>query len=229
MNIAVFGTGIVGRTLAESLASKGHTVTMGTRNPAVTLARTEGDAMGNGPFSQWHAAHTNVALTTFNDAAQTTEVIVNATNGDGTLASLEAVQAAHVDGKVVIDLSNALDFSKGMPPFLFVSNTDSLGEMLQRAFPKVRVVKTLNTMAAAIMVNPAAVAAGQHNVFVSGNDLEAKQSVSQYLQDWFGWTAESVIDLGDITTARGTEMYFGLWIRTFLATGNPMFNIAIAR
>jgi 8-hydroxy-5-deazaflavin:NADPH oxidoreductase len=229
MNIAIFGTGSVGRTLAESIATHGHNVVIGTRNPADTLARTETDAMGTGPFAPWQADHTNIALKTFADAAADAEVIVLATNGNGTLASLEAAGVANIGNKIVIDVSNALDFSQGMPPSLFVSNTDSMGETVQRGFPEARVVKTLNTMAAAVMVNPSAVANGQHNVFLSGNNAEAKGAVSQYLQDWFGWTADSVIDLGDITTSRGTEMYFGLWIRTFMSTGNPMFNISIAR
>lgn len=186
MNIAVFGTGIVGRTLDEKIASQGHTVTIGTRNPTATLARTETDAMGTGPFGPWQVDHGDVALATFADAAQASDVIIVATNGDGTIASLEAAGTDNLTGKIVIEVSNALDFSNGMPPSLFVCNTDSLGETVQRAFPAARVVKTLNTMAAAVMVNPAAVAGGHHNVFLSGNDNNAKESVSGYLQSWFG-------------------------------------------
>jgi 8-hydroxy-5-deazaflavin:NADPH oxidoreductase len=229
MDIAIFGTGIVGRTLAEKLVAQHHNVTIGTRSPEETLARLDADSMGNGPFCDWHVQHTNVSLATFAEAAAVSEAIVLATNGGGAVASLEAAGAENLGTKILLDLTNPLDFSQGMPPTLSVVNTDSLGEMLQRAFPLVRVVKTLNTVSTQVMVHPEAVAGGRHNVFLSGNDSDAKKSVGQYLQSWFGWTSESIIDLGDITTARGTEMYFAFWVRTFLASGNPLFNISIVR
>ena len=106
-------------------------------------------------------------------------------------------------------------------------NTDSLGEQIQRAFPGARVVKALNTVTAAMMVNPQAVGGGDHHVFVSGDDPEAKGEVTRLLRDWFGW--RNVLDLGDITTARGTEMYLALWIRMMIAMGSPMFNIKVVR
>lgn len=126
-----------------------------------------------------------------------------------------------------MDVSNPLDFSSGMPPSLSVCNTDSLGEQIQRAFPNARVVKTLNTINANVMVNPLLVAGGDHDVFVSGDDADARARVSELLKSWFGW--RSVIDLGDITTARGTEMMLPVWVRLWGALGTPMFNFKISR
>jgi len=105
---------------------------------------------------------------------------------------------------VLIDTSNPLDFTHGMPPTLFVKDTDSLGEQIQREFPAARVVKTLNTMTAAVQAEPGQLAGGDHSVFVSGNDAQAKLEVTDLLKS-MGHT--DVIDLGDITTARGPEMY----------------------
>jgi predicted dinucleotide-binding enzyme len=107
-----------------------------------------------------------------------------------------------------------------------VSNTDSLAEQIQRAFPQVRVVKALNTMNAMVMVNPALVP-GEHSVFVSGNDAAAKAQVTGILQKDFGW--QSVVDLGDISTARGVEMLLPLWINLMGVLGTPIFNFSIAR
>jgi predicted dinucleotide-binding enzyme len=144
--------------------------------------------------------------------------------------SLDALNLAGADnlaGKILIDVSNPLDFSKGFPPTLTVCNTDSVGEQIQKAFPKTKVVKALNTMTAALMVDPAKVAGGDHHVFVSGNDTEAKLRVADLLKTWFGW--KNVIDVGDITTARGVEMILPLWVRLYSALGSPMFNFKIAR
>jgi predicted dinucleotide-binding enzyme len=125
---------------------------------------------------------------------------------------------------VLVDIANPLDFSQGMPPSLFVSDTDSLGERIQRRFPQARVVKALNTVNAYVMVDPKRVAGGDHTTFVSGNDADAKKEVLGLLEA-FGWS--DVVDLGDITTARGTEMYLTLWLRIMGATQNPMFNIKV--
>lgn len=133
---------------------------------------------------------------------------------------------SNLDRKVLVDISNPLDFSNGMPPSLLVSNTDSLGEQLQRAFPSVKVVKTLNTVHANIMVYPQQVANGEHHVFISGNDAQAKAQVTEILKS-FGWL--HILDLGDITTARGTEMYLPIWLRMWGALGTGMFNIKIMK
>jgi hypothetical protein len=144
-----------------------------------------------------------------------------------TLEALKLAGEAIFDGKVLIDVSNPLDFSRGMPPFLTACNTDSLGEQIQRALPRARVVKTLNTTTASVMVDPAKVAGGDHDLFVSGNDADAKARVTELLKRWFGW--RSVIDLGDITSARGAEMILPIWVRLWGALGTPMFNFKISR
>ena len=155
MRVGVLGTGIVGRTIAGKLEELGHDVSIGTRDPAALAERTEPDYMGNPPFPVWQADHPNIGVATFEDVASRSELLVNATNGAGSLEALLAAGEHNLDGKVLIDISNPLDFSHGMPPSLFVSNTDSLAEQIQRAFPGAKVVKTLNTVAAPVMVDPA--------------------------------------------------------------------------
>jgi predicted dinucleotide-binding enzyme len=225
MKIAVLGTGMVGQALAGRLFELGHDVVVGTRDPEATLGRTEPDGMGNPPFGTWHAQHGAVRLETFADAAAYGELIVNATSGFGALPALELAGAGHLAGKVVIDISNPLDFSNGFPPTLFVKDTDSLGEQIQRAFPEARVVKTLNTLNANLMVRPKELGA-ESTIFVSGDDAEAKSTVTELLVS-FGHT--DVIDLGDITTARGTEMLLPVWLRLMGALGTPSFNFKIVR
>jgi predicted dinucleotide-binding enzyme len=226
MKIAVFGTGTVGPALAGALVKLGHDVVIGTRDPQATLARTEAVPMGGVPFAQWHAQHGDIALTGLAEAAAGSEIIVNATNGSGSLDALAAAGAANLAGKVIMDVANPLDFSRGLPPSLNPVNTDSLGEQIQRAFPDARVVKTLNTMNASVMVDPASVAGGDHSVFVSGNDADAKTVVAGLLADL---GHRDIIDLGDITTARGTEMLLPIWLRLWGAFGNADFNFKIAR
>jgi predicted dinucleotide-binding enzyme len=226
MKIAVLGTGMVGQALAGRLAELGHDVTVGTRDIAATMARTEPDGMGNPPYSAWAAARPAVRLATFAEAAENAELLVNATSGDVSIAALEAAGADNLAGKILIDIANPLDFSRGFPPTLFVKDTDSLGEQIQAAFPQLKVVKALNTLTAALMVNPALLADGQHSVFVSGNDVDAKKTVVGLLES-FGHT--DVIDLGDITTARGTEMLLPVWLRLMGALNTPMFNFKIVR
>lgn len=225
MKTAVLGTGSVGRTIAARLSELGHTVTMGTRSPEATLARTEADAMGTQPFATWAAANPGVTLAGYAEAAVGAELIVNATNGNGSLDALAQVGAENLDGKVILDIANPLDFSQGMPPTLFVKDTDSLGEQIQRAFPGARVVKSLNTMNADLMAHPAALSQAS-SVFVSGNDADAKYVVTGLLKD-FGH--QDIIDLGDISTARGTEMLLPVWLRLWGALGTPSFNFKIVR
>ena len=227
MQIGIFGTGVVGQTLAGGLAAKGHDVMIGTRDPGATLARDTGTVASRTTFREWQGANPSVKLGTFAEAARFGEALINATSGGGALPALEGAGADAMGDKILLDVSNPLDFSKGMPPTLSVCNTDSLGEQLQRAFPKLRVVKTLNTTNALVMVNPGAVAGGDHSMFVCGNDTDAKAKVKQWLGEWFGW--RDVIDLGDITTARGTEMLLPIWLRLWGALGTPMFNFKIAR
>lgn len=227
MKIGVLGTGVVGQTIAAKLAAIGHNVIIGTRNPAETRARTEPGTYGQPSFSVWMEKNRGVRLGTYAEAAQHGEVVINATNGNGSLEALRQAGDEHLNGKVLMDISNPLDFSKGMPPTLFVSNTDSLAEQIQREFPQVKVVKTLNTLTASLMVDPSALANGEHTVFVSGNDTGAKSQVHGWLAEWFGW--KDILDLGDITTARGVEMYLPLWLRLWGATGTGMLNIRVVK
>jgi predicted dinucleotide-binding enzyme len=223
MQVGVLGTGMVGRAIAGKLRELGHDVVVGTRDPDELMERTEPDARGNDPFAVWHAAHDDVRVATFREAAVHGELLVNATNGAASIAALSAAGEEHLAGKVLIDISNPLDFSQGMPPSLFVSNTDSLAEQIQRAFPAARVVKTLNTVTAALMVDPGSIADGHHTVFVSGEDREAKRQVVEILTA-LGW--KDVLDLGGLPTARAAEMYLPLWLAVMQRRG-PMFNVAV--
>lgn len=226
MKIAVLGTGSVGRTLAGRLAELGHEVTVGTRDAAATLERSAPDTMGNPPYREWAAAHPTIRLADFAEAGAGAELFVNATSGDVSLAALEAVGAANLAGRILLDPANPLDFSQGFPPSLFVKDTDSLGEQIQAAFPELKVVKALNTLTAALMAEPRRLADGEHTVFVSGNDGAAKATVTELLAS-FGHT--DVIDLGDITTARGTEMLLPIWLRLMGKFGNAEFNVKVVR
>jgi predicted dinucleotide-binding enzyme len=226
MRFGILGTGVVGKTIAAHLTALGHDVMVGTRDPHETLSRTEPDQYGNPPFSDWQQEHPEVKLGTFGEAAAHGEMGVNATSGAVSLKALELAGQENLNGKVLIDISNPLDFSKGMPPTLSVVNTDSLGEQIQRRFPEAKVVKTLHTMNAYLMVDPAQLAEADHTVFVCGDDAEAKAKVTELLGS-FGWT--DIIDLGDITTARGTEMLLPIWLRLFGALQKPVFNFKIVR
>ena len=215
MKIGVLGTGVVGQTIGTKLVSLGHDVKMGAR--VASNEKAEKWVKDNGA----RATHG-----TFADAAAFGEIIFNCTSGTASLDALRQAGERNLDGKILIDVANPLDFSKGMPPTLSVCNTDSLGEQIQRAFPRVRVVKTLNTMNTNVMVDPQIVP-GDSDVFMSGNDAAAKAQVTEILKSWFGW--RSVIDLGDITSARGTEMLLPIWLRLWGTFKTPNINFHIAR
>ncbi len=226
MKIAVLGTGTVGRTLAGKLSSLGHDVVVGTRDPEATVSRSEPDALGNPAFPVWQAAHPAVRLASFAEAAADAELVINATGGAGSLQALTQAGAANLAGKVLLDVANPLDFSRGFPPSLLVKDTDSLAERIQRALPEARVVKSLNTMTAALMVEPTLVGGGDHSAFVSGDDAAAKQTVVDLLTSM---GHRDVIDVGDLSTARGTEMLLPLWVRLMDALGTPRFNVKVVR
>ena len=226
MRIAVFGTGTVGQALAARLDELGNEVTIGTRDVDASRARAAAGGSSAESFGAWLLGRPSIRLATYADAAATSEIVVNATSGQVALAALGSAGRENLVGKILIDISNPLDFSAGFPPSLFVKDTDSLGEQIQAAFPDTFVVKTLNTLAAELMVRPAQLASGQHTVFVSGNDAAAKRTVTGILKQ-FGHT--DVIDLGDISTCRGTEMYLALWVRTMGALGAELFNIKVVR
>jgi len=228
MRIGILGTGIVGRAVAAKLVELDHEVLVGTRDPAATLARDEPHPVyGIPPFRIWHEQQPDVKLGSFADAAAHGELVVNATAGGASLDALRLAGEANLAGKVLVDIANALDYSRGMPPSLLVANTDSLGERIQRAFPAVKVVKALNTTNALLMVGPRQLADGGHTVFVCGDDAEAKTLVTGLLTEGFGW--RDVVDLGDITAARGTEMLLPIWLRLWGALQTPMFNFKVVR
>ena len=226
MKIGIFGTGPVGQTLAAALSALDHDTFIGTRDPAATLARQDNDSFGNPPFRTWRENNPGIGFGSFEQAARHGEMLINATNGNGSLAAIEAAGAGAIGGKVLIDVSNPLDFSRGMPPRLFISNDDSLGEQIQRAMPQARVVKTLNTVNAYLMVDPKQLAGGDHTMFMAGNDADAKEAARTLLSG-FGWS--DIVDLGDISNARATEMYLPFWARIWMATKNPMFSIKLVR
>ena len=225
MNITILGTGMVGQTVASKLMELGHTVTMGTRNPAETKQRNQVNQITGESFSDWFEKHKGIKLVKLEESALDTDLVINATSGHATIEVLKTVGESNLAGKVLLDIANPLDFSKGMPPSLFVSNTNSLGEQIQENFPQLKVVKSLNTMNTYIMVHPESIP-GDHSVFVSGNDDKAKEQVTGLLKS-IGWKQQNIIDLGDITTARGTEMLLPIWLRLWGTLGHANFNFQI--
>jgi 8-hydroxy-5-deazaflavin:NADPH oxidoreductase len=214
MRIAVLGTGMVGQAIATRLVQLGYQVKMGSRDSANEKARSW--VMQAGPKG---------SSGTFADAAAFGDIIFNCTSGDGSIPALKSAGEKHLAGKVLIDVSNPLNMSKVPLPELSFCNDDSLGERIQREFPSTKVVKTLNTMNCQVMVDPVKLP-GEHDVFVSGNDLEAKATVKEILRE-FGW--DNPIDLGDITSARGVEMLLPIWLRLMVAFKSPNFNFHIVR
>jgi 8-hydroxy-5-deazaflavin:NADPH oxidoreductase len=213
MQIGILGSGMVGQTVGAKLVELGHDVVIGTRDPAKIsewLQQVGGSARaGSGAEAAAHG-----------------EIVVNATAGTASLDALNAAGAENLRGKILIDIANPLQFVDGKPT-LTISNTDSLAEQIQRAFPDTRVVKTLNTLNAPLMVNPAALADGDHTIFVSGDDADAKAQVIDLLRDGFGW--RNIVDLGDISTARGTEALLLIWVQLWGALGTPSFNFKIVQ
>jgi hypothetical protein len=225
MQIGILGTGGVGRTLAGALASGGHDVVLGSRDPDAALAREEPNQQTGTTLAGWHADHPQVGIAPFAGAAEHGEVVMNATSGSGALAAVDAAGAGP-DGKILIDVTNPLAWSeRGVS--LIVANTDSLAEQIQRAHPEVRVVKALNTVTAALMVDPGSLHGGDHSLPICGNDTAAKVQVTEWLRAWFGWT--DVIDLGDLAGARSMEAYILLWLRLYEASGTTLFNTKVVR
>lgn len=213
-NIAILGTGMVGDVLGTKLVLLGHKVMMGSRTEnnekALAWKNKNGTLASNGTFA---------------DAAAFGEIIFNCTSGKVSLEALQLAGRENLQGKILVDVANPLDFSKGMPPTLTICNTDSLGEIIQRQFPDVRVVKALNTMNCQLMVNPGFLKE-PGNVFMCGNDSGAKSEVEKLLRS-FGW--EKIIDLGDISAARGTEQLLPAWVRLMGKLETPMFNFSIVQ
>jgi predicted dinucleotide-binding enzyme len=225
MKIGILGTGVVGQTIAEKLSQLGHQVMLGTRSKEKTLAKKEKDNFGRPPFGEWHKNNSQIKFGTYPEAASFGEFLVNATSGVGSIDALKTAGENNLSNKVLLDIANPLDFSKGMPPALTVCNTDSLGEQIQKAFPNTKVVKSLNTLTAYLMVNPKLLPEST-NLFLNGNDSGAKSEVRKLLTS-FGWNDKDIIDMGDISTARGTEQLLPIWVRLWGALQTPMFNFKI--
>jgi len=215
MRIGILGTGTVGNTLGTKLVELGYDVKMGSRTAS------------NDKAAEWvkSTKSPRASQGTFADAAAFGEIVINCTSGNVAVEALKMAGAQNLRGKVLIDVSNAVDFSRGMPPTLTVANTDSVGEQIQRTFPDAKVVKSLNTVGVELMANPQQLANGEHDIFVAGNDDGAREQVKKILKD-FGW--KNIIDLGDITAARGTEMYFALFVRLMMKQGRN-FNLHIQK
>lgn len=212
MKMGVLGSGMVAQALSARLAELGHDVVIGTRDAE--------------KLRGWQSSNQKVRVASFTETAAYGEMIFNATNGAASLQALALAGPENFTGKILVDISNPLDFSNGFPPSLFVCGTDSLAEQIQRALPYTKVVKTLNTVTARIMVYPQEVAGGDHHVFVSANDLDAKAQVIELLRS-FGWI--NIFDLGDLSTARGTEAYLLLWVRLFGSMNTGMLNVKIMK
>jgi len=216
MRIGVLGTGVVGRGIGAKLVELGHEVRLGSRDAAHEGAREWAAAAGDGASNG-----------TFADAAAFGEVVFNCTGGAVSLQALEQVPEDALAGKAVVDVSNPLDFSRGMPPSLSVPSTDSVAEQIQRRFPQARVAKALNTVNVGVMVDPESIP-GAHEMFLCGNDETAKDEVRSILGS-FGWSRDRIIDLGDLTAARGMEAYVLFWVQLMRALGGPQFNIHVVR
>ena len=218
MKIGILGTGMVGNALGTKLVQIGHEVTMGSRSANNETARKWASSLGE-----------RARTATFQNAATFGELMISCTGGMHSMEALKSVGAGPLRGKILIDVSNPLQQGKDGSITLGFCNTDSLGERIQNAFPETRVVKALNTVNCDIMIEPSRVP-GNHSLFICGNDAAAKKRVTQYLSDWFGWKPDNIIDVGDITAARGTEMMMPLWMRLFQGViGHPHFNWQIVR
>ena len=218
MKIGILGTGVVGNTIGSALINNGHQVMMGSRTS------------DNPKAIEWiNKSGPNASTGIFADAAIYGEIIFNCTKGEHSLDVIRLAGANNLAGKILIDLSNPLDFSKGMPPTLSIINDNSLGEEIQRLLPDTKVVKTLNTLTCTLMVNPKLVNNGDHNIFVCGNDPEARSIVTSFLSDNFGWDARHILDLGDITNSRGTEQLLAIWIRLMQTLGTANFQFKIVK
>lgn len=223
MKIGIIGSGVVGQTLGTRLVGLGHDVVIGTRDPK-KLDEKKNMA---GSLREWLASTEGRGrVGTFAEAAAHGELLVSALHGQNTIDALRAAGADKVGPKVLIEIGNELDFSKGRPPRALASQDNCLGERVQAAFPNLRVVKSLNTVNAFVMVDPRSLKGGDHTIFVSGNDAAAKAEVTKLLQS-FGWS--DVLDLGDISSARGPEMFMAMWLRLWGATGTGTVNIKVVR
>jgi 8-hydroxy-5-deazaflavin:NADPH oxidoreductase len=212
MRMGVLGSSLAAQAISARLAELGHDAMIGTSD----IEKLKG----------WQSSNQRVMVGSFAETAVHGEMIFNATDGAASLNALRLAGEENLAGKILVDVSNPLDFANGFPPSLTVVGTDSLAEQIQRAFPSMRVVKTLNTVTARVMTHPLEVANGDHHVFISSNDIDAKAQVTDLLRS-FGWI--HIFDLGDLSTARGTEAYLLLWVRLYGAMNTSMINVKIMK
>ncbi len=210
MKMGVLGSGMAAQALSARLAELGHVI--GTPDAE--------------ELKGWQSSNQKVMIGSFAETAAHGEMVFNATNGAASLNALRLAGVENLAGKILVDVANPLDFSNGFPPSLTVFGTDSLAEQIQRAFPSTKVVKTLNTVTPRVMTHPLEVANGDHHVFISANDMDAKTQVTELLRS-FGWI--HIFDLGDLSTARGTEAYLLLWVRLYGTMNTSMINMKIMK
>ncbi len=204
MKVGILGTGDVGHALGKAFIALGHEVKMGARND------------GNEKAAAWaKAAGAKASAGTFAAAARFGEIVVLATLGMANAGVIETAGPANFAGKIVIDATNPLDFSKGFPPTLGISGADSGGEQVQRLLPAAHVVKAFNTVGNALMFKPA-FPGGPPDMFICGADAGAKKVVTEILKT-FGW---GVIDLGGIESSRYLEAMCAVWVLHGAATGS---------
>jgi 8-hydroxy-5-deazaflavin:NADPH oxidoreductase len=194
MNIGIIGSGAVGQQLATDLVKHGHAVTLGTRDPS--------------KLAEFAGKNPSVKIDSNAQAATFGEMVLLATNWGGTQNALQLAQSANLAGKVVVDITNPLDFSSGQPALALGWNT-SAGEMIQAWLPDSHVVKALNTVTAFAMLDPQGYIGKDPDMFIAGNDEGAKKTVSSFLEG-VGW---GIVDLGDITMSRLIEPLAMIWIR----------------
>ena len=220
MKIGVLGTGVVGEAIASAIVQKGFNVRMGSRSAS------------NEKAEAWmKKSNDHASVGDFNDAAAFGDILFLCLNGEHAMDAIDAIDEENVRGKIIVDITNPLDFSAGMPPRIIqdYGNSTSLGEEIQKALPHAHVVKTLNTVNYKLMVDARIVNGGDHHMFLCGNDADAKNKVKHFLVDNFHWKADHLLDLGSIQTARCIEAIVPFWVSVWQALGTPLFNFKIVQ
>jgi 8-hydroxy-5-deazaflavin:NADPH oxidoreductase len=220
MKIGILGSGAVGETIASALIDKKHEVMIGSRTAT------------NEKVGEWVRKHKNHAFQgTFSDAAAYGDIIFICLNGEHALNVVKNLDPEVVSGKIVVDITNPLDFTHGMPPRLIegLNNGNSLGEEIQRLLPNAYVIKTLNTVNHKLMVDARLVNNGDHNLFICGNNADIKNKFMHFLVDNFHWRPDRLVDLGSIEMARCTEAFVPFWVAIWQAIGSPMFNFKVVQ
>ena len=204
MRIGILGSGRVGQALGVGFAGLEHEVMIASRNPRQEKVKLWLEQTGRG-----------TSAGTFAEVARFAELAVLATSWDGTESAIRLAGPQNLAGKIVIDVINPLDYSTGGPPQLAIGHTNSAGEEIQRRLADSFVVKAFNAVGLEHMVNPQ-FPGGPPDMFICGNDAQAKQTVTDILHD-FGW---SVVDLGGIELSRYLEPLAMIWIVQTVNTGN---------